>query len=97
MHRLTCQQDQKKEEQEVKAKFFIMLLLVGIFAVGAPIGAVAEELEEDYYLNQPISVGSVISNANPSDVNPSDRSQEQEVEEDPSWGTDSSITGLEGE
>lgn len=78
----------------MKAKFFITLLLVGIFAVGAPIGAVAEELAEDYHLNQPISVGTVISDDNPADRY---QKQEQKMEKDPSWVDDSSITGYEGE
>jgi hypothetical protein len=64
----------------MKAKYFFVLLLIGMFAVGGPVGAVAEEwFEEAYSINPPLETGALI----PSD-NPSDRSMEK-VRHDPEW------------
>jgi hypothetical protein len=83
----------------MKAKYFFVLLLIGMFAVGGPVGAVAEEwFEEAYSINPPLETGALISSDNPSDRSmEKEYSWSQKVETDPSWISDSSITGLEGE
>ncbi len=56
----------------MKARYFITLLLVGMFAVGVPVGVVADEnLDGPVYntwgeIESPLGTGAVISQDNPS-------------------------------
>ena len=71
----------------MKARYIVTMLLVGMFAVGVPVGVVADEnldgpvTEAWGVVESPLGTGAVISQDNPSD-----RSQEAE-EYDP-YATD---------
>ncbi len=87
----------------MKAKHVVTLLLIGLFAVGVPVGVVADEGPVidpwTWEIESPLGTGLVVSKDGPSDRSQGMDSDDwsRKVEKDPSWITDSSITGFEGE